>query len=276
MTTLEKDALTALVFKDWKPAEKDKAIEHPFIKLNPDHKGKEQMLLRPLHVLKLNDSRAVLLLAAEPVGAWHGMPGVLSAYWFKRTGENWSLDKRQEEVDFLGIFGRFDDTSLHELWPGHFALAVYSHQAGGGEEGTNLSLFKIDEQQVSTITSEGGLMISSSTEGTLGCEERMKQVPGKKLRKRYNDIETQPVQCYDLKTTWSIKKGQTAPGDLMLETSARIFSNKEIGQDADPDGESYINYELTAQRKHDKQVFHYDPAAGVYQLHSRKKLLPDR
>ncbi|MFZ6874990.1 hypothetical protein ACO0LF_23250 [Undibacterium sp. Di27W] len=275
MSTLEKDALTALVFKDWKPTERDKPIEHPFIKMNAEGKDKEQMKLRPLQVLKLNDSRAVLLLAAEPVIAGHSTPGVLSAYWFKRTGDSWSLDKRQEEVAMLGIFGHFADTSLHELWPGHFALAVYSNQAGGGQESQSLSLYKIDEQGVSSMVKDDALLLDMSTEGTQGCDERMQQVPGKKMRKRFNDLETQPVQCYDLKTKWSIKKGEAAPGDLLLESSARIFSNKEIGQDADRDGESYINYEFTAQARHDKQVFRYDAAKGGYQLDGRKNLLPD-
>ncbi|PXX37315.1 hypothetical protein [Undibacterium pigrum] len=89
VTSLDKDALTALVFKDWKPAEKDKPVWHPVIRMNQESKDKEQMTLRPLQVQQLGDDRAVLLLAAEPVIAGHGTPGVLSAYWFKRTGDRW-------------------------------------------------------------------------------------------------------------------------------------------------------------------------------------------
>lgn len=98
MTSLDKDALTALVFKDWKPAEKDKPVGHPVIRMDKERKDKEQMKLCPLQVQRQGDDSAVLLLAAEPLIAGHGTPGVLSAYCFKRTGDRWSLDERQDEV----------------------------------------------------------------------------------------------------------------------------------------------------------------------------------
>jgi len=273
VTSLDKDGLTALVFKDWKPAEKDKAIGHPVVRMDKERKDKEQMKLRPLQVHRLGDDRAVLLLAAEPVIAGHSTPGVLGAYWFKRTDGRWSLDKRQDEVGWMGIFGRFHETEIHELWPGHFALAVYWYDAGGGQESKYLSLFKLDEQAVTAMIKEDSLLLDTSTEGTQGCEERMQQVPGKKIRKRWNDVDTPPVECHDLKSTWVIKKGQTTPGELIIDSAAIVFTNKEIGHDADQDGETYTNYDFTALASKGKQVFRYDAATGLYQRISGKSLL---
>lgn len=61
----------------------------------------------------------------------------------------------------------------------------------------------------------------------------------------------------------------------MLESTARIFANKEIAQDADQDGETYTSDEFTAVARKGKQVFRYDVATGLYQRISGKNLLPD-
>ncbi|PXX37314.1 hypothetical protein [Undibacterium pigrum] len=175
----------------------------------------------------------------------------------------------------MGVFGHFRETDIHELQTGHFALAVYWQDAGGGQESRYLSLFKLDEQVVTTMIKDDSLLLDISTAGTQGCEERMQQLPGKKIRKRLNDREAPFAQCYDQKSTWTIEKGQTATGDLTLESVARIFANKEVAHDADQDGETYTSYEFTATASKGKQVFRYDVATGLYQRISGKNLLPD-
>lgn len=48
---------------------------------------------------------------------------------------------------------------------------------------------------------DDGLLLDISTAGTPGCEERMQQLRGKKMRKRLNDREAPFAQCYDQKST---------------------------------------------------------------------------
>ncbi|MFZ6742793.1 hypothetical protein ACO0LC_06190 [Undibacterium sp. JH2W] len=280
VASLDANAMTKFVFPLWT---EQGSIDHPQIKIDKKDKADQPMpvSLRPMQVVRLSDDSAVLLVAAEPIEAGHPTPGILGAYWFKRKADVWQLEKRDDQVAWLGAFGHFGAHHLQEVSPGQQVLAVDWSNSGMGQEMLAMALFKLDAQGISPMLKDNDVLLDMSTANSNGCEERMRQPIGKKQRVRLNDMDTEnpPRQCFELKSKWSIAKGKNGPGNLLIDGSAKIYSHKEIGKDGDPnsdnDGDTFTSFELSAQQLHGKQEYRYDAASGLYKKISGKDLVPD-
>ncbi|PXX43785.1 hypothetical protein DFR42_10353 [Undibacterium pigrum] len=274
--TLEPDALMKLVFKGWQA---DSIVKRPILKIQDDGFNKNGMYLAPVKVLKLADDRAVLLTRAIPEDTGKISRDVLAAYWFKRDGEKWLLEARQDDIDSLRSVQEIKAVKIIELAPARQGLLIEYSQSQRGETDVLARLYMLRQHQITTLLPENqDFMLLMKEFNHADCTRRMKKAPGKPERVRLNDREGRDGNCLDIQVKLELKPGKDLPGEIVLSANAKMFEYREIERHDLPDanGEYFTSYEVIPSAPRSTMVFHYDEAKGKYQrVSGSRSFLPD-
>ncbi len=261
--TLEQRDLMRLVFKGWDINEDKDIIKAPQLKaeLPASVPAPPQLALRmhALHVQKLDADTAVLLVKGEPLAS--GLPNLIAAYWFKRRGEAWSLTKRQDVVEWLAANGRISKTSMVELFPGDYALAIEHSHVEKNEVHVWLRLLHIEAEKISPLfDKDQDVDLVKHVESGPECESMMRLGKGKHPRLHLHENEQEPPHCYDYLARWELAPGTTAPGPLSIEFAGKTYGYKQVSRMTDSSGERTNSYDfvITAQKGKKKLVFDAD------------------
>ncbi|MFZ6875840.1 hypothetical protein ACO0LF_27540 [Undibacterium sp. Di27W] len=272
--TLEQRDLMRLVFKGWDVADDKAIVKAPQLKaeLPASAKPVAELALRmhALHVQKLAEDTAVLLVKGEPLES--GLPNLIAAYWFQRRGEAWSLTNRQDVVEWLAPDGRISKTSLVELFPGEFALAIEHSHVEKNEVNIWLRLLRIEADKISPLfdKSKDPDLVRHFESGP-ECEGLMRAGKGKHLRLHLRDSDPAPPHCHDYLARWQLSPGTTMPGPLLLEFSGKIISYREVSHGTDSTGERLTGYDLLITPLLGKIKLVFDPATQQYVLQNDKQ-----
>ena len=247
--TLEQRDLMRLVFKGWDIDDDKSLVSAPQLKaeLPASAKSTAPLALRmqALHVQKLDENNAVLLVKGEAVDA--GLPSLIAAYWFHRRSDTWSLTKRQDVVEWLGASGRISKTSVVELFPGNFALAVEHSHVENNEVAIWLRLFRIGTESLSPMMEKAkDAELLRHYESGPECENMMRPPKGKhsRLRLHLRENDNGPPNCYDYLASWEMLPGTDAPGIVQLTYSGKSYRYQELGHTVDGNGERIVTYDL--------------------------------
>ncbi|MFZ6872366.1 hypothetical protein ACO0LF_09900 [Undibacterium sp. Di27W] len=274
--TLEPDVLMKLVFKGWQA---DSIVKRPILKIQDDGFNKNGMYLAPVKVLKLADDRAVMLCRAIPEDTGKISRDVLAAYWFKRDGEKWLLEARQDEIDSLRSVQEIKTVKIMELASAKQGLLIEYSQSQRGETDVLARLYMLRQHQITTLLPENrDFMLLMKELNHADCSRRMKKAPGKPERVRLNDREGRDGNCLDIQVRLQLKPGKDLPGDIVLSANAKMFEYREIERHDLPDasGEYFTTYEVIPRTSRSAMVYRYDEAKGKYQIISDiKSFLPD-
>ncbi|MFZ6777488.1 hypothetical protein ACO0LD_11730 [Undibacterium sp. Ji83W] len=274
--TLEPDALMKLVFKGW---EANSIVERPILKVQDDGFNTKGMYLTPVKVFRLGDDRAVMLTRAIPLNTGKISIDVLAAYWFKRDGEKWLLEARQDEIDTLRSLQKIETVKIMELAPAKQGLLIEYSESHRGETGIFAQLYMLAQHHVTGLIPENqDVLLTMKERNHADCIRRMKKAPGKPERVRLNDREGRDGNCLDIQVTLQLKPGKDLPGDIVLSANAKMFEYREIERHDIPDasGEYFTSYEVIPSALRSSMVFQYDEAKGKYQrVSGGKSFLPE-
>lgn len=279
--TLEPDALMKLVFKGWQKEGKNSIVKPPILKIQDGDISKKGMELEPVKVFKLDEKRAMMLVKATPTSVDQVSRDVLAAYWFKRDGEKWLLEARQDEIDTLLSKHEIKQVKLVDLATSTQGLLLeyggHQHQ----EKSSWTRLFKVGQHQLISMLAENEDFLSSMNAfNNADCLARMKKGLGKPERLRLNDRDGKSGNCLDIKVKLQIKPGKTSPGEIVLSSNAKMVEYREITPEVttsnDDGGEPYTTYEVIPSTPRSSMVYRFDEAKGKYQFVSGSKtFLPD-
>lgn len=261
--TLEQRDLMRLVFKGWDINDDKDIIRTPQLKaeLPASIPTTTQLALRmhALHVQKLDADTAVLLVKGEPLAS--GLPNLIAAYWFKRRGEAWSLTNRQDVVEWLAANGRISKTSMVELFPGDFAMAIEHSHVEKNEVHVWLRLLRIEADKITPLfDKDQDVDLVKHVESGPECESMMRPGKGKHPRLHLHENEQDPPHCYDYLAKWELAPGIAAPGPLIVEFAGKTYGYRQVSRMTDSAGERTNSYDfvITAQKGKKKLVFDAD------------------
>lgn len=265
--TLEQRDLMRLVFKGWDVSEEKSIVRAPQLKAELPASAKPvaalALRMHALHVQKLDADTAVLLVKGEPLES--GLPNLIAAYWFKRRGEAWSLVNRQDVVEWLAANGRISKTSMVELFPGDFALAIEHSHVEKNEVNVWLRLMRIEAGKISPMfDKDKDVDLVRHFESAPECERLMHAGKAKHLRLHLRDNDPPPPNCFDYLARWELNPGTTLPGPLLLEFSGKTISHREVSHSTDSAGERITGYDMLITPLQGKIRLVFDPAAGKY------------
>ncbi len=279
--TLEPDTLMKLVFKGWQKDGENSIVKPPILKIQDGEISQKGMELAPLKVFKLDENRAMMLVKASPREVDQVSRDVLAAYWFKRDGEKWLLEARQDEIDTLLSKHEIKLIKLVDLAPTTQGLLLeyggYEHQ----EKSAWTRLYKVGQHQLISMLAENEDFLSSmSAFNNADCIARMKKGLGQPEHLRLNDRDGKSGHCLDIKVKLQIKPGKTTPGEIVLSSNAKMVEYREIAPEemsnADDGSEPYTTYEVIPSSPHSTMIYRFDEGKGKYQLVSgNKSFLPD-
>ncbi|MBC3918081.1 hypothetical protein H8L32_11385 [Undibacterium sp. CY18W] len=275
--TLERRDLMRLVFKGW-DGEQNAVVKPPLLKaefpVSVSASLQAGLRMDALQVQRLNEDSAVLLVKGDTLDA--GKPTLLAAYWFHRRGEAWSLVSRQDVIEWLDNNGRnsaIGNTSIIELFPGQFALALEHSQLKQGVASTRLLLFRIDANNlVPMLDKTNGLDLAVHEESGPECVNIIRNANtassaharGRHVRLRVHENEAEPPNCHDYLAKWDIAMGSTAPGDITLNFADKHYRYQELAHTMDNEGERTSTYELQVSAQKGKKLFHFDADQQKY------------
>lgn len=273
--TLEQRDLLRLVFKGWDGNSENAIVTAPQLKaeLPASVQASAPLALRmqALHVQRLNENSAVLLVKGEPTEP--GLPTLLAAYWFQRRAEAWSLTSRQDVVEWLGHSGRISKTSIVELFPGNFALAVEHSTVDNNEVMIVLQLFRLETDKLTPMLDKGKQVeLLRHYESGPECENMMHPPKGKhsRMRLHLNENEAGPPNCYDYMAKWEISPGDDAPGLLTVDYAGKTYRYQEVAQTTDGNGERTITYDLQVGGQKGRKKLVFDTVSQKYQPRDEK------
>ncbi|WP_295747940.1 hypothetical protein [Undibacterium sp.] len=273
--SLDRNGLMTLVFKDWSVVKGNSIVLSKDLKLDLKERNTPSMDLQPLQVVRLSDTRAVLLVAAQPVVVGHSSQAALGAYWFKLEGDQWSLENRQDEVAWLGSFGHFGSTKVLDLSSGKFGLIVESNYSGMGQEITFADLFFIGDHKITPmLNNQNALLFSTVIQLGTSCDKWIDQAPGTIRRFRLSDNDFSPQDCFKLNTKFQVKKGNTVPGNLILNSEAKMVVHRVIKQDSDGNN-SFTSFEQKTSAIQGTEEYRFDPKKERYAIVSGHSVVPE-
>lgn len=221
-TTLDRNALMAIVFPDWQGSD-GKTVQAIELPMNGDNEQspaetKTRSEILPLYVVKLSESHAVMLTQALPVDsngealACHACPGYVGAYSFTRYPSGWRLTARQDAVAEIGVNGSLGKTQIVRVGENGFLFTADWGSCWQGYCGHWLALMSLQPDRA--IPYAPDLISAENT----GAHEECGSSPG-------SAVISDPVhQCFDVKGTWKIQ------GDRLV---ANFLGHRT---DLDPEG----------------------------------------
>ncbi len=221
--TLDRTALMAVAFPDWKASD-GKTIQAIELPINSGGKqaptgSKTRSEILPLYVVRLNESQAVMLtqaLAVDSSGealACHACPGYVGAYSFTRYPAGWRLTARQDAVTTVGLEGTLGKTQIVRFGENGFLFSANWGSCWQGYCGQWLALLSLQPDRA--IPYAPDLLLSAEN---TGAHEECDSSPG-------SAAISDPVHpCFDVKGTWKIQ------GDRLV---ANFLGHRT---DLDPDG----------------------------------------
>jgi hypothetical protein len=273
---LQRDNLMKLIFKELKTEGNYTAVPAKYLKINDEYSHGEDMRVQSLQVVRLSDTRAIMLVKVAPISPGHSSQALLAAYWFKLADKKWFLDVRQDEVEWLGSSGDYGNTTVLELYPKHYALLVEYRWAGMGEDNTWANLYQLGDQKVTSLFGpDVDFMLAKSYGLGNECDDSDVNAPIPKLHITVYERDPEPNKCFNIKTKWQLKQGKSAPGDFVLESVAKVSIYKETSRTTPDDPMNIeIMYQFNSTTERGTQVFQYDAAKGIYKRASGKSPLP--
>lgn len=264
-----------LVFAGWDGSEEHSVVNGAELKiaLPADVRATAPLVLhmQALHVQRLDENNAVLLVKGEP--SEKGLPTLIAAYWFNRRAEAWSLVNRQDVVEWLGAAGHVGNTSVVELFPGHFALAVEYGLVDKNESHFWLRLFRIGNEHVSPMMDKSGdVELARHFESESECGVLLRPLKGKNTRQRLHirENEANPPTCYDYEVTWDMISGSDAPGVLVVDYAGKTYQYLEVGHHTDTNGEHFTVYDLRMSAQKGRRKWVFDNDSQQYVLRDEK------
>lgn len=170
--------MLAIFGKNYRPDSEDALADLP----DPDNKDKHDDKLSYVvsavgHKL-LPDGRAILVANAETANtegtaeSGHSSPGLLNVFYLVPKGkpgdDSWQVVRRMENIDTLGSSGQLGEIHWVKLGAGRQGLAIRHGYTGQGYTITQLALFELGEDRVTSL--EGGIELHSDNEGACGPE----------------------------------------------------------------------------------------------------------
>jgi hypothetical protein len=277
LNPLDQNRLTTLVFAGWSPAAT--IVQNSKLKLADSLMSRDGLNITPIQVVLISDNCAILLTKGEPLSAGHISGALLGAYWFKRVGDEWSLERRQDEIAWLGSSGNFGDVHAVLLSPQYHALLVEFDWDGMGQENRWFTVFGLGADKVTNLLDRNDdIHLSQHVFGTIpeaDCDELLKHPPLKPIRVTDSSIERDEgrVQdCLDLKANWSIVPGKNALADIHVNQVREMSNHRVVKSVSDENGNGSITYELKFGTRRSQLIFHFDEKLGRYRLISGRDL----
>lgn len=182
--------------------------------------------IRPREVIKLDDTHAVMLTEGVEVtddgervdshasGAW------LGAYFFRAEGTGWTLERRDDGVDYDGFEGSYGDSHVVKLASGEFGLLLETGSCWQGYCGSWVSVYGISPAHIDNLARS--IKVSATNRGSSDeCSDVLTHGDASETSRSpnaggdYASAEGTP-QCFDVNGNIAVDQGTNGPGDLRI------------------------------------------------------------
>jgi hypothetical protein len=261
--SLHRNELMVTLFPQW-----TEKVPHATLMVSEDNKktappSAEDFEIHPDQVVRLSEDRAVMITAAAPLDEngkaqdSTGTQGLLSAFWFKRDGDVWLPDGRQDQVDWVGTHGNAGGGYVAQLG-GKFVMTAGGALCTQGYCSSWLDVYALGPDKVSKLTKES-IELESDNEGVVDCTEAFEQPDGKPVRHEEGGSRQ---ACFRSESKWTWDKSGGALLRLVLNITNTTETRTEVEQASAVDGDSDAAdasengpYISTVKRSHDKAVY---------------------
>lgn len=215
---LEAELMTVLFGDKYRRASGDALATLP----DAEHRATlSTYIVTPYSAKFLSDDVAVLIANAQfpnenGVDLYsHGQPGFLNVFLLQKSGTQWNVLKRHENVASLGAYGKLGSIEWMTPAGGKPIFGVNQFNMGQGYSMSSLSLFDPRADKLIDLADET-IRLDSSNDGA--CEE-------------------ESGQCYSVEGKWHLAPAQSAAAydDIVIDFSG--FTPEELPaseRDADP------------------------------------------
>ncbi|MBK6294931.1 MAG: hypothetical protein IPF55_12030 [Rhodoferax sp.] len=205
--TLERASLMLLPFPTWNAGGAGR-VQRVDLSATATEKNKANFTavraeITPLYVVRLDDSHAVLLTQALPVGegdqpyACHACAGTIGAYFFAHNAAGWRQTKRHDALATSGVEGNLGETSIAKLADGHYAMTAEWGSCWQGYYGSWLVIAGL--QADTAVVLAPGLPLAADNDGAYGACSAL-DTP------RDTDDKTEDNhECLDITAEWKFQ-----------------------------------------------------------------------
>ena len=266
----------SLVFKDWQASGDAAIIKPAALNSSLAEVGKQGMRLEAVKVLQLSENTAILLARAIPLKTDKASKDALAAYWFKRDGERWMLDARQDVMDWLASAYEIKSMKRLELALDSQAVLIEYDRPGFREHNLSGRLYLLRQQTLRSLLPDNqDFMLEKNAYNSSDCLDRIKSAPGKPVRIELNDRDGVTGNCLAIEASLQIKPGKGSFPDIAINTRAKTIEYRKVREFENPDDmQSYTVFDVIADSLRASELYRYNASKQQYQLLSGKKLLP--
>lgn len=174
-----------------------------------DAKGKSKYRITPVSMHEIAPDRVALVANANDANdetPGHGQTGLLNVYLLHKQDGKWKVERRFENIDEMGSWGRLGSVEWVELGVDRPGFAVVSGGTWQGISIQDMALFDLNDPKMRNLATKIGL-VGSDNEGD--CDERRHR-------------------CWNVEGKWRFERNaQQAYDDLVFDFSGYTESRPE-------------------------------------------------